>query len=649
MNVYMNFANHNEIYIMRFLFFTLAMVISMSAGAQTKFTPEILWKLGRVSGLGLSKDKRYVLYEVSLPDMQDNKINKKTYSIFINGGKPEEVTDKFAFMANDRISPNGHFILSCEEVRLENVMGKDRYEDLDKTTGQVYTSLNYRHWDKYFNGNFSHVFYAPYKDGVAGKKKDIMPGEPFFAPQQPFGGDEDFIWSPDSKNILYVSKKKHGTEYALSTNTDIFSYSLSTGKTTNLTEANKGYDVAPAFSRQGTLAWLQMKRDGYEADKQDIVVMHGKYTINLTGHADQIHVDNFKWAEDGRNIFFIAPVDGTLQLFSVNDIGLTKAIPVIKQLTKGDFNIKSIIGETGQELVVMKEDFNRAAEIFKVNIATGKLTQLTHVNDDIYKNIIPSKTERRWIKTTDNKKMLEWIVYPPGFDPNKKYPVLLYCEGGPQSALTQFYSFRWNVQVMAAQGYIVLLPSRRGMPGFGTAWNEQISKDWGGQVIDDYLSAIDEFSKEKFVDTARRGAIGASFGGYSVFKLAGLHNNRFKTFIAHNGVFDFRSMYGTTEEMWFADWELGGPYWQKDESIQHTYAHSPSNFVDKWNSPIYIIQNEKDYRVPFEQGQQAFQAAQLRGIKSKLLIFPDENHWVLKPQNGLLWQREFFSWLKETL
>lgn len=635
---------------MRFLFFTLAMVISMSAGAQTKFTPEILWKLGRVSGLGLSKDKRYVLYEVSLPDMQDNKINKKTYRIFINGGTPEEVTDKFEFMANDRISPNGHFILSSEEVRLENVMGKDRYEDLDKTTGQVYTSLNYRHWDKYFNGNFSHVFYAPYKDGVAGEKKDIMPGEPFFAPQQPFGGDEDFIWSPDSKNILYVSKKKYGTEYALSTNTDIFSYNLSTGKTTNLTHANKGYDVAPAFGRQGILAWLQMKRDGYEADKQDIVVMHGKNTINLTGHADHIHVDNFKWAEDGRNIFFIAPVDGTLQLFSVNDIGLTKATPVIKQLTKGDFNIKSIIGETGSELVVMKEDFNRAAEIFKVNLATGKLMQLTHVNDDIYKNIVPSQTERRWIKTTDNKKMMEWIVYPPDFDPNKKYPVLLYCEGGPQSALTQFYSFRWNVQVMAAQGYIVLLPSRRGMPGFGTAWNEQISKDWGGQVIDDYLAAIDDLSKEKFVDTARRGAIGASFGGYSVFKLAGLHNNRFKTFIAHNGVFDFRSMYGTTEEMWFANWELGGAYWQKDdESIQYTYAQSPSNFVDKWNTPIYIIQNEKDYRVPFEQGQQAFQAAQLRGIKSKLLVFPDENHWVLKPQNGLLWQREFFSWLKETL
>ncbi|MCU7694331.1 S9 family peptidase [Haoranjiania flava] len=635
---------------MRFLFFTLAMVISMSAGAQTKFTPEILWKLGRVSGLGLSKDKRYVLYEVSLPDMQDNKINKKTYRIFINGGTPEEVTDKFEFMANDRISPNGHFILSSEEVRLENVMGKDRYEDLDKTTGQVYTSLNYRHWDKYFNGNFSHVFYAPYKDGVAGEKKDIMPGEPFFAPQQPFGGDEDFIWSPDSKNILYVSKKKYGTEYALSTNTDIFSYNLSTGKTTNLTHANKGYDVAPDFGRQGILAWLQMKRDGYEADKQDIVVMHGKNTINLTGHADHIHVDNFKWAEDGRNIFFIAPVDGTLQLFSVNDIGLTKATPVIKQLTKGDFNIKSIIGETGSELVVMKEDFNRAAEIFKVNLATGKLMQLTHVNDDIYKNIVPSQTERRWIKTTDNKRMMEWIVYPPDFDPNKKYPVLLYCEGGPQSALTQFYSFRWNVQVMAAQGYIVLLPSRRGMPGFGTAWNEQISKDWGGQVIDDYLAAIDDLSKEKFVDTGRRGAIGASFGGYSVFKLAGLHNNRFKTFIAHNGVFDFRSMYGTTEEMWFANWELGGPYWQKDdESIQYTYAQSPSNFVDKWNTPIYIIQNEKDYRVPFEQGQQAFQAAQLRGIKSKLLVFPDENHWVLKPQNGLLWQREFFSWLKETL
>lgn len=627
---------------------TIIIFSAMSVKAQQQFTPELLWSLGRVSSPGISKDKQFLIYEVGTPNISENKIEKKSYKIPVKGGKPEEIKEKSDYLQNDRISPDGAYILSSEEVLLENVMGADKYKDLDKTTGQVYTSLNYRHWDTYFKGKFSHVFYAENKENAA--KIDIMPNEPHFTPQQPFGGDEDFIWSPDSKNIVYVSKKKYGTDYAVSTNTDLYSYNIATGKTINLTEKNKGYDVSPAFNSQGIMAWQQMKRDGYEADKMDIVTMHRGFTVNLTGHDDNIHVSSFKWAEDGKNIYFIAPVNGTSQLFKVNDIGVTKARPVIQQLTKGDFDIKSIVGEADKKLYVLKEDFNRAAEVYSVDLPSGKLTQITYVNDDIYKNIGTSKTERRWIKTTDGKEMLTWLVYPPDFDKNKKYPTLLYCQGGPQSAITQFYSFRWNLQLIAALGYIVVLPSRRGMPGFGTAWNEDISKDWGGQVMNDYLSAIDEISKEKFVDTARRGAIGASFGGYSIFKLAGIHNGRFKTFISHNGVFDFRSMYGTTEEMWFTNWEMGGAYWDKNnKTAQASFAQSPSEQVQNWDTPIFIIQNQKDYRVPFEQGQQAFQAAQLMGIKSKLLIFPDENHWVLKPQNALMWQREFFGWLKETL
>lgn len=620
----------------------------MNANAQNTFTAELLWKLQRISKASLSKDKKSIVFEVGTPDMKENKINKKWYIMPLKGGTANEITDKYAFIENDRISPDGKYILSNEEVLLENVAGKDRYKDLEKTTGNVYTALNYRHWDTYYNGKFNHVFYAENKEGAT--KKDIMPGEKFFTPTQPFGGDEDFIWTPDSRSIIYVSKKKYGTEYAISTNTDLYSYDIATAQTKNLTAQNPGYDLSPAYNNEETLAWLQMKRDGYEADKQDIVTLHKGNIINLTAHADQIHVESFKWSENNRDIFFTAPIEGTMQVFSVNDIGLTKAMPVITQISKGNFDIKTIIGQIGDQLLVLKEDYNRAAEIFSLNIKNGQLAQLSHINDASYVGIQNSKVERRWINTTDNKKMMAWIVFPPNFDKNKKYPTLLYCQGGPQSPLTQFYSFRWNMQLMAAQGYILVLPGRRGMPGYGTEWNEQISKDWGGQVIQDYLSAIDDVSKEKYVDTSRRAAIGASFGGFSIFKLAGIHEGRFKTFIAHDGVFDFRSMFGTTEEMFFEFWEKGGAYWEKDNAVaQRSFSQSPSNEVENWNTPIYIIQGEKDYRVPVGQGLQAFQAAQLQGIKSKLLIFPDENHWVLKPQNALLWQREFFGWLKETL
>ncbi|MBK5269696.1 MAG: S9 family peptidase, partial [Bacteroidia bacterium] len=404
------------------------------------------------------------------------------------------------------------------------------------------------------------------------------------------------------------------------------------------------------YSKNGTLAWLSMKREGYESDKQDIVAFTGMGVVNLTKHRDDIHVEGFRWAEDGKHLFFWAAINGTFQLFQVEYIGATAKVPDIKQITKGDFDITGIVGQSGNSLIVSRTDMNHAAELYSVDISNGGMKQITHVNDSTYNSIGMCKTERRWVTTTDGKKMLVWVIYPPDFDPNKKYPTLLYCQGGPQVALTQFYSFRWNFQLMASQGYIVVAPCRRGMPGFGTKWNEEISKDWGGQVMKDYLSAIDAVSKEKYVDTSRRGCVGASFGGYSVFQLAGMHKGRFKTFISHDGVFDFRSMYGTTEEMWFENWEKGGPYWDKNNKVaQRSFSQSPSNNVDKWDTPIMIIQGGKDYRVPIGQGMQAFQAAQLRGIKSKLLYLPDENHWVSSAQNALVWQKEFYKWLEETM
>lgn len=622
----------------------------LQASAQQNLSPEQLLKLGRVSAVGISKDQKSLVYKVSVPNIPENRMDSKFYSVPLTGGAAVELEKTDDILDNNRISPDGKYILSSDAVKLDSILGKDKYSDLDKTSGQVYTSLNYRHWDKWFDGSFSHVFFAPYENGKAGEKKDIMPGEPYFCPQQPFGGDEDFIWSPDSKKIVYVTKKEFGTAYALSTNTDIYEYDIATSITKNLTESNKGYDVAPAFNKQGKMAWLQMKTPGYEADKNDLVVMTKGFPVNLTGFNDQINVASFIWGNDDKNLYFIAPVDGTLQVFSVNDIGLTKMLPRITQISKGDFDISSIVAQVGDDLIVSKEDISRGSEIYKLNIQTGVLTQLTHVNDEAVKKIAPVKSERRWISTSDNHKMMEWIVFPPNFDVNKKYPVLLYCQGGPQSPTTQFYSYRWNFQLMASQGYIIVIPCRRGMPGYGTKWNEDVSKHWGGQVIQDYLDAIDDFSKERFVDISRRGCVGASFGGYSVFELAGKHDGRFKTFIAHDGVFDFTAMTGTTDELWFENWEKGGFYWEKNNKIaQASYAASPSNFVDKWNTPIMIVQGGIDYRVPIEQGQGAFQAAQLRGIKSKFLYFPDENHWVLKPQNALMWQREFFSWLKETL
>ena len=635
----------------RSIFLLILLISGMTAQAQNLMTPELLWKLGRVSGKGISKDGKFVVFSVGTPDVAANKINSKTYKIALTGGPAILVANADEVLADTKISPDGKYKISSKEVKVKKVAGSDFYPGLTKSNVLIYDSLNYRHWDTWEDGKFGHVMLTPIVNGKPSKAKDLMPGEPYDCPLKPDGGDEGYVWSSDGKRVVYSCKKKFGTAYAISTNTDLYSYDVATGVTTNLTVDNLGYDVQPSFNQKGQMAWLQMKRDGYEADKQDLVATTGDFKLNLTGNRDDIHVSGYKWAEDGRSLFFTAAVNGTSQLFNVTYPGLTKILPIVTQVTNGDFDINDIVGQKGNTLIVTRADYNHANELYTVDVTNGFMKQLSHVNDAIYGSVGMCKTERRSVKTIDGKDMLVWVVYPPKFDPAKKYPALLFCEGGPQSALTQFYSFRWNIQLMASKGYIVVLPNRRGMPGHGTAWNEEISKDHGGLAMQDYLSATDDMLKEPFVDKTRFGCVGASYGGYSVYMLAGMHKKRFKTFIAHDGIFDFRSMYGTTEEMWFPNWDYGGAYWDKDNAAaQKSYREfSPSNFVANWDTPILIFHGEKDFRVPLEQGLQAFQAAQLQGIKSKLVVMQDENHWVLHPQNALVWQYEFFKWLDETL
>lgn len=634
---------------MKNLVIIIVTLLSMATSeAQNVMSPELLWKLGRVTPLGISVDGKTIVYKVSTPSVEENKSKTTYFTIPIFGGLATEVSEYKTLLNDKNKSPDGKYIVYDEAVKLEKVHGKDFYPELEKSNSQIYDGLDYRHWDTWNEGKYNHVFYKENREGSIGI--DLLKGENYDSPQKPFGGDEDYIWSPDSKSILYVCKKKAGTAYAISTNTDIYQYDLATGKTINRTESNLGYDTNPLFSPDGNLSWLQMKRDGYEADKNDIIVSFKGVNINLTANWDG-SVESFIWSNDGKKVYFQAPIDGTLQLFEVDFPGLTKKMPQVVQITNGDFDVSGLVGIAGDAIILTRSDMNHAAELYSYDLKKKVWKQLSNVNTATYSTLALSKTERRYVTTTDGKKMLVWVILPPNFDASKKYPTLLYCQGGPQSPLTQFYSFRWNFQLMAANGYIVVAPNRRGMHGHGVAWNEQISKDWGGQVMKDYLSAIDDVAKENYVDKARLGCVGASYGGYSAFYLAGIHNNRFKTFIAHDGVFNTQSMMGTTEEVFFNNWDFGGAYWEKDNKVaQKAYTDfNPANHVEKWNTPILIIQGGMDFRVPIGQSQEAFQAAQLRGIKSRFLYFPEENHWVLKPQNAQVWQREFYKWLKETL
>ena len=626
----------------RFTILVASILMTTTAMGQKVMTPELLWQVKKVSPIGVTKDQKNLIYKVTSTNVKTQEDTSKTFMISLAGGKAAEITDYKILLADESLNKDQKYKAETEKVKLQKVFGSDYYPEMDKSNVQIYNELNYRHWDTWNDGNFEHLMVSENKENAT--KTDVLKDEPYSV--------SEFIWTPDGKKVLYVSKKKFGTDYALSTNTDIFEYDLSTQKTTNITEGKMGYDNSPSFSSQGDLAFLSMERDGYEADKNDLIVRRGNIELNITKQWDGT-VGGYKWSNDGTKIYFNAPVGGTIQLFEVAVNFRTKNIPVVKQLTKGDFDIADIKEIVGDKAIVTKTDINHAAEIYVVDLKTGVLKQITNENKEIFDNIALSDVKARTIKTTDGKDMLAWVVYPPNFDPNKKYPTLLYCQGGPQSALTQFYSPRWNLQLMAAQGYIVIAPNRRGMPGHGVEWNEQISKDWGGQVMQDYLSAIDDISKEKYVDKDRRGAIGASYGGYSVYYLAGIHEGRFKSFISHNGVFDLKSMYGTTEEIFFTNWDTGGSWWDtNNKAAQKTYSQfDPSSpaLVNKWNTPMLIYVGGRDYRVPMGQGQEAYQILQLKGIKSRFIYFPEENHWVLKPQNSVIWHTEFFKWLKETL
>lgn len=664
---------------MKLKYSLLALAAPLLMNAQQLMTPEILWTLKKVGVQAVSPDQSSLIYKVGQTDLKTEKTKSENYflnvlnnqSVKVDLGKKALIQwdknelyaqegDKI-FLSKDNgktwtefytigeadnivISPDGKKIAFSKQVLVEKVMGKDKYSDTPKTTAQVYTDLNHRHWDYFNEGKYNHVFVVNVSD-KADAAKDLLEGKMWDSPQRPFGGAEDFIWSPDSAQLLYVTKPKSGREYSTSTNTDIFAYDLASGTTKNLTESNKGYDVNPKFSPDGkSLVWQSMARDGYEADKNDVKIMDWKSgkTTNLTAGWDESVSGDVFWSGDSKMIYFTAAFRGTKQLFSLDPKNAK-----VQQITKGDFDVNEIFADQKTSLLVGRTDINHATDIFSVNLKNGEMKQVTEANKEIYAQLAQGKSELKMVKTSDGKEMGVWFHYPPNFDPNKKYPTLVYCQGGPQSALTQFFSTRWNFALMAANGYIVVAPNRRGMPGWGTKWNEEISRDWGGQPMRDYLAATDYAKTLPYVDGSRVAAVGASYGGYSVFMLAGIHENRFKTFIAHDGLFDMKSWYLTTEELWFANWDLGSP-WEKPQPKAYT-EFNPSNFVDKWNKPIMIVQGGIDFRVPYEQGQEAFQAAKLRGLKSKLVYFPNENHWVLHPQNGLVWQREFFDWLKETL
>ena len=546
------------------------------------------------------------------------------------------------------------FVISPDETKIvffSNIKygqrASDLYPDLPKATGRVIDDLMYKHWDEWVE-SIPHPFVADFngKDEIK-NISDIMEGEPYEAPMKPFGGTDDFAWTPDSKNIVYTSRKKQGKEYSLSTNSDIYIYNIESKDARNLTEGMMGYDTNPRISPDGHyMAWMSMERDGYESDKNRLFILdlQSGEKRYLTDEFDY-SLDQLVWAENSKDIYFLSVVQGTEQIFKIN-IESKK----IDQITNGDFDYASISPVNDETLIALRHSISKPDEIYSIKMSTKEVSELSFENKDILDQLTMGKVEGRWIGTTDNKKMLTWIIYPPHFDPNKKYPTLLYCQGGPQSPVSQFWSYRWNLQLMAANGYVIVAPNRRGLYGFGQEWLEQISGDYGGQNMKDYFSAIDTMKKESFVDEDRLGAVGASYGGFSIYWLAGHHEKRFKAFIAHAGIFNLEQQYVETEEMWFANWDLGGAYWEKDNAIaQRSYANSPHKFIDKWDTPILVTHGEHDYRILASQGMAAFNAAVLRGVPAEMVVFPDETHWISQPQNAILWQRVFFRWLDHWL
>lgn len=651
-------------------------------------TPEILWAFGRISDVQVSPDKTKILYGVTYYSVKEDKSNRELFLMDIDGRNQLQITataggeygavwspdgQRIGYMSaasgsmqlwemdadgtnprqvstiDDGISgfiyaPDMSKILFTKEVKVNKTI-KDAHPDLDKTTGRLMSDLMYRHWDGWVD-SFSHIFIASYDNGSLGEAKDIMEGEAWDAPLKPFGGTEQIAWSPDSKNIIYTSRKLEGMAYSLSTNSDLFSYSFESGETVNLTEGMMGYDTNPSFSPDGSLlAWESMERDGYESDKSRLMVLNLESGLKTyyTKDFDQ-NAYSLSWSTDGKSIYFISDWHATEEIYRLDlESGL------ITKITEGIHDYHSVI-DAGDRLIATKVSMSKPQEIYSVDPNSGEATELSYENKHLLDQLIFGEVTKRWVKTTDNKQMLVWVILPPHFDENKTYPGLLYCQGGPQGTVSQFWSYRWNFQMMAANGYVIVAPNRRGLPGFGQEWLEQISGDYGGQNMKDYLSAIDNVSQEKWVDETKLGAVGASYGGFSVYWLAGNHNKRFKAFISHDGMFNFEAQYLETEEMWFVNWDLGGPFWDKNNAIaQRSYANSPHKFVQNWDTPILVIHSELDYRIVASQGMSAFNAAILRGIPAEYLYFPDENHWILHPQNGILWQRTFFAWLDKWL
>ena len=659
-----------------------------------KLTPEALWAMGRIGSSSVSPDGKQIAYTVSYYSVKENKSHTVIYVMNADGTNNLLLThtadseveptwikggSKIAFLTaasgsmqiwemnpdgserkqlssyeggieGFKFSPDESKVLFISQVKYGQ-RTSDIYPDLDKASGKVINDLMYKHWDEWVE-NIPHPFVASFDGNQVGTATDILKGEPYESPMKPFGGIEQLAWSNDSKQIAYTCRKKTGLEYSVSTDSDIYLYNTETGETRNLckedaTDKNLGYDTNPKFSPDGkSIAWQSMERDGYESDRNRLCVMDLKSgEKTYVTEAFQSGVDDYCWAPDGKTLYFVGVWHATSMVHSTNLKG------EVKQLTDGMYDYTSVAMLNNKQLLTKRHSLSEADELFTVDLKKkNAVTRITKENDQIFSQLQMGKVEARWTKTVDGKDMLSWVVYPANFNPNKKYPTLLFCQGGPQSPVSQFWSYRWNLQLMAANDYIIIAPNRRGLPGFGMEWLEDISTNYGDHCMDDYLSAIDDIAKEPYVDKDRLGCVGASFGGYSVYWLAGHHNKRFKAFIAHDGFFNMEQQYLETEELWFTNWDLGGAYWEKNNpAVQRSYANSPHLFVDKWDTPILCIHGEKDFRILASQGMAAFNAAKLRGVPAQLLIFPDENHWVLKPQNGILWQRTFFAWLDKWL
>lgn len=655
-----------------------------------RLTPEILWSFGRVGEFVVSPDHKQVLFSIAYYDIDLNKGNRDLYVMSVDGSDLRQITktpeSEFNYLwhpegkkimylstANGSaqiwemnpdgsgkkkisdieggidgfsISPDGKKIAYSKEVFLveRDLMG--HYDGLPLAKGKVINRMMFRHWDSWrtrdqWREAYSHLFIADFDGRQITNDIDIMDGEPWDFPMRPFWGMEQLSWHPEGNKLAYSCKKKESKAYAISTNSDIYIYDLDQRGAVNFTAGMMGYDLTPAYSPDGRyLAWTSMERDGYEADKNRLMIFDfdNNSRTDYTQDFDQ-DVDQAVWADDSRSVFFVAYWYGSKEIFNLGIDG------TITQLTDGIHDYTAV-KPAGDRLIASKMNMMLPTELFSVPAEGGKDTQLTFTNKDILDQLALGNVEKRWIETTDNKKMLTWIIYPPHFDEQKLYSALLFCQGGPQNAVSQNWHYRWNFQIMAANDYIVVAPNRRGVPGFGQEWKEQISGDYGGQNMKDLLRAIDVVSKDPWLDNEYMGAVGASYGGYSVFWLAGNHQKRFRAFIAHDGMFNMESAYLETEEQFFPNWDLGGPPWDKNNPVAHrSYANSPHHFVTNWDTPILISHGEKDYRVVATQGLMAFNAAQLLDIPSQLIYFPDENHWVLSPQNGILWQRTFFKWL----